>query len=115
MITGENCREEGEKGACWIESYRAVTVVGYGRRRGRRSADATTAAVVGRVGLGPPSRRRSRSGKPKGATVGALRELLREPQVGIEPTTARLRIECSTPELLWHSAAAAECHSSGFI
>src|SRR6186997_2271110 len=24
-----------------------------------------------------------------------------EPQVGIEPTTARLRIECSTPELLW--------------
>src|SRR6185437_9341268 len=25
-----------------------------------------------------------------------------EPQVGIEPTTARLRIECSTPELLWH-------------
>jgi hypothetical protein len=27
-------------------------------------------------------------------------ELL-EPQVGIEPTTARLRIECSTTELLW--------------
>ncbi len=25
----------------------------------------------------------------------------KEPQVGIEPTTARLRIECSTPELLW--------------
>ena len=25
----------------------------------------------------------------------------REPQVGFEPTTARLRIECSTPELLW--------------
>src|SRR5437763_505450 len=24
-----------------------------------------------------------------------------EPQVGIEPTTARLRIECSTAELLW--------------
>src|SRR6476619_7931315 len=24
-----------------------------------------------------------------------------EPQVGFEPTTARLRIECSTPELLW--------------
>ena len=24
-----------------------------------------------------------------------------EPQVGIEPTTARLRIECSTTELLW--------------
>ncbi len=27
--------------------------------------------------------------------------LTTEPQVGIEPTTARLRIECSTPELLW--------------
>jgi len=26
-----------------------------------------------------------------------------EPQVGIEPTTARLRIECSTTELLWHN------------
>src|SRR4026209_1565919 len=25
----------------------------------------------------------------------------REPQVGFEPTTARLRIECPTPELLW--------------
>jgi hypothetical protein len=25
----------------------------------------------------------------------------KEPQVGIEPTTARLRIECSTTELLW--------------
>ena len=25
----------------------------------------------------------------------------REPQVGIEPTTARLRIECSTTELRW--------------
>ena len=25
----------------------------------------------------------------------------REPQIGIEPTTARLRIECSTTELLW--------------
>ncbi len=29
----------------------------------------------------------------------------REPQVGIEPTTARLRIECSTPELLWRRLA----------
>ena len=27
-----------------------------------------------------------------------------EPQVGIEPTTARLRIECSTTELLWRGA-----------
>src|ERR1035437_4430394 len=27
----------------------------------------------------------------------------REPQVGIEPTTARLRIECSTTELLWRN------------
>ena len=26
---------------------------------------------------------------------------VQEPQVGIEPTTARLRIECSTTELLW--------------
>src|SRR6476660_2815102 len=30
-----------------------------------------------------------------------LGESSTEPQVGIEPTTARLRIECSTPELLW--------------
>src|SRR5688500_9286048 len=29
---------------------------------------------------------------------------LEEPQVGIEPTTARLRIECSTTELLWRCA-----------
>src|SRR5436853_2457999 len=27
--------------------------------------------------------------------------LAREPAVGIEPTTARLRIECSTTELRW--------------
>ena len=27
----------------------------------------------------------------------------KEPQVGIEPTTARLRIECSTTELLWRN------------
>jgi hypothetical protein len=27
-----------------------------------------------------------------------------EPPVGFEPTTARLRIECSTPELRWRSA-----------
>jgi hypothetical protein len=26
-----------------------------------------------------------------------------KPLVGIEPTTARLRIECSTPELQWHA------------
>ena len=26
----------------------------------------------------------------------------KEPQIGIEPMTARLRIECSTTELLWH-------------
>ena len=30
---------------------------------------------------------------------------LTEPQVGIEPTTARLRIECSTTELLWHAGS----------
>src|SRR5690349_13902934 len=36
------------------------------------------------------------------APWGAASVLLSEPQVGIEPTTARLRIECSTPELLWH-------------
>src|SRR4029079_12815317 len=37
----------------------------------------------------------------------------REPQVGIEPTTARLRIECSTTELLWHSPLRGDCHSRG--
>ena len=29
----------------------------------------------------------------------------KKPQVGIEPTTARLRIECSTPELLWPASS----------
>src|SRR5690606_23857933 len=31
-----------------------------------------------------------------------------EPPVGFEPTTARLRIECSTPELRWRGASGAE-------
>ena len=31
--------------------------------------------------------------------------LASEPAVGIEPTTARLRIECSTTELLWRPSA----------
>jgi hypothetical protein len=30
---------------------------------------------------------------------------IQEPQIGIEPMTARLRIECSTTELLWHDRA----------
>jgi hypothetical protein len=30
-----------------------------------------------------------------------VRRRLPEPLVGFEPTTARLRIECSTPELQW--------------
>ena len=33
--------------------------------------------------------------------VGGCSDCASEPQVGFEPTTARLRIECSTPELLW--------------
>ena len=32
--------------------------------------------------------------------------LSKEPQVGIEPTTARLRIECSTTELRWQASHA---------
>src|SRR5574340_1221481 len=31
-----------------------------------------------------------------------------EPAVGIEPTTARLRIECSTTELRWHPCPGAD-------
>jgi hypothetical protein len=34
------------------------------------------------------------------------REVFREPAVGIEPTTARLRIECSTTELRWLASLA---------
>ena len=34
----------------------------------------------------------------------------REPAVGIEPTTARLRIECSTTELRWRSLHRHRCH-----
>ena len=30
---------------------------------------------------------------------------VKEPQIGIEPMTARLRIECSTTELLWRDSA----------
>ena len=49
-----------------------------------------------RPGSTKPPRRRSRGPVTKRQTLTAG-----EPQVGIEPTTARLRIECSTPELLW--------------
>src|SRR5690606_34096813 len=41
-----------------------------------------------------------RSGPPSRASP--------EPPVGFEPTTARLRIECSTPELRWRGASGAE-------
>ena len=43
----------------------------------------------------------SRPGIAPGRDVVVEQPLKTEPQVGIEPTTARLRIECSTPELLW--------------
>ena len=44
--------------------------------------------------------KRRRGAAPR--CIGSLGcSLHAEPQVGIEPTTARLRIECSTPELLW--------------
>ena len=36
-------------------------------------------------------------------TITYVQLVEREPQVGIEPTTARLRIECSTTELLWRT------------
>src|SRR2546423_2327324 len=45
--------------------------------------------------LTPRSRKRKRR-----RTASSLRKLS-EPQVRIELTTARLRIGCSTPELLW--------------
>src|SRR5215831_10451399 len=42
-----------------------------------------------------------------GLLVGSIPSavLTSEPAVGIEPTTARLRIECSTTELRWRSLA----------
>src|SRR6185437_9874783 len=48
---------------------------------------------------------RRRMAAPSGCNIHSTCQtsLLPEPQVGIEPTTARLRIECSTPELLWQS------------
>ena len=49
--------------------------------------------------IGNTKRRPDRS-KTKTAPEGAV-FLSREPAVGIEPTTARLRIECSTTELRW--------------
>jgi hypothetical protein len=36
----------------------------------------------------------------------------REPPVGIEPTTARLRIECSTAELRWRENALARTRTA---
>ena len=36
----------------------------------------------------------------------------REPPVGIEPTTARLRIECSTAELRWRESALARTRTA---
>ena len=32
--------------------------------------------------------------------------MMSEPQIGIEPMTARLRIGCSTAELLWQKSTA---------
>jgi hypothetical protein len=49
-------------------------------------------------------RRKRGAGTEIGAAayaIGLRSVRQREPQVGFEPTTARLRIECSTPELLW--------------
>src|SRR5690242_325843 len=39
---------------------------------------------------------------------------IREPAVGIEPTTARLRIECSTTELRWHICPGADSNRYAF-
>ena len=46
------------------------------------------------------SRQKERPLRRRGRVVRST-VVRREPQVGIEPTTARLRIECSTTELLW--------------
>lgn len=45
----------------------------------------------------------SRAGRFYRSKTAAMLTTIEEPQVGIEPTTARLRIECSTTELLWRS------------
>jgi len=98
----------GESLACRTEPrVRPVARRPSGPREKRRTARMT--------GRGPRTRKRPGSSQPAGprAYPHAVRRPTihisydashgREPQVGIEPTTARLRIECSTTELLWRN------------
>ena len=61
------------------------------------------ALTNGPPGPASPSTRQQK--KPADGGLALL--ILKEPAVGIEPTTARLRIECSTTELRWRSRAGA--------
>ena len=48
-----------------------------------------------------PETEGTRRGAVASCELGETYEARRKPLVGIEPTTARLRIECSTTELQW--------------
>ena len=54
-----------------------------------------------------PTELRPRGAAPASCYTTTLRTVPPEPQIGIEPMTARLRIGCSTTELLWHFPPAA--------
>jgi hypothetical protein len=55
-------------------------------------------AMATQMKMAPPARRHQRALSTRTLTFFS------EPAVGIEPTTARLRIECSTTELRWRYA-----------
>src|SRR5262249_15459730 len=60
---------------------------------------------VKQKGAAKTTRRLDSQSQRSGLLVGSIPAavLALEPAVGIEPTTARLRIECSTTELRWRS------------
>ena len=60
-----------------------------------------------------PTELRPRSAAPASCYTTTLRTVPPEPQIGIEPMTARLRIGCSTTELLWRSPAGPSEPASG--
>ncbi len=71
-------------------------------RSGRRSVTAPTGR--GELSVNPTLTKRIRA-----------RVCSSEPLVGIEPTTARLRIECSTPELQWPSRPSLQAHEPELV
>src|SRR5690606_12184394 len=85
--------------AAWINDRDVKQMKKYLKRRDQRMGKASEAANIASLsGLDHTwNHTRSEAVRLEGASE-------REPLVGIEPTTARLRIECSTPELQWRGS-----------